>query len=288
MTAGRRLPLAVAPETALARYHLLLVTLLLCALGETTNQLFLRALDLRRLSEALAFAWLLIALRLRPQRAPLVAAAGAFVLVVRQLLSFPQGANHGVLLTIALVALAVPRADSEEETGDALAAAALLALLVVFWAGAQKLLHRGWCHGEYLAYAIAARDWRFTRIGWLLLPAAELSRVRALYPLAPGAGPLRLTTPLALVISNLVPLGEVALPLLALVRALRPLALAGLVLMIVGVEAVAREVSFGLILLALLALLGGRRLSAVVLVLVPLSHLILIAAKVAGGTRVGL
>jgi hypothetical protein len=174
---------------------------------------------------------------LAPRRAdPIAIPIVALVAIAAALASWPTTSNHGFYGALLALALAVLRSE------PALATAYLrtTVLLVTFGAGLQKALHGTWWRGSFLAWELA-HD-RFVRTLGRLLSDAELARLRssrgAREGFALSFGPL-------LGIAWAVVIGELVLPLLALVRRTRSFAALGLFGLGLGFELVADEVLFG-------------------------------------------
>jgi hypothetical protein len=117
-----------------------------------------------------------------------------------------------------------------------------MVVVVLFWSGIQKLFHGYWFQGQFLAYSL----WRPTFQGALgpLLPIEELERLVG-YGADAGAGPFVLSSPVGIVISNIIWLAEIVLGLMLIPRATRQLAWIGACVLLVLTEVVAREFMFG-------------------------------------------
>lgn len=180
---------------------------------------------------------LLVLAAVAPRRADRIATpAVALVALASALASWPTTSNHAFYGAFVALALAVLRPE------PALATAYLRStvLLVTFGAGLQKALHGTWWRGSFLAWELA-HD-RFVGTLGRLLSDAELARLRSSRGAREGFvlsfGPL-------LGIAWAVVIGELVLPLLALVRRTRSVAAIGLFGLGLGFELVADEVLFG-------------------------------------------
>lgn len=172
-----------------------------------------------------------------PRRADAIAIPTvALVALASALASWPTTSNHAFYGAFVALAVAVLRAE------PTLATAYLRAtvLLVTFGAGLQKALHGTWWRGSFLAWELA-HD-RFARTLGRLLSDAELARLRSLRGAREG---FVLSFGSLLGIAWAVVIGELALPLLALVRRTRSVATIGLFGLGLGFELVADEVLFG-------------------------------------------
>lgn len=122
---------------------------------------------------------------------------------------FPTTANHqylGVIASLFFVLLDASKADERRQLTASLVALPLLALA---WGGVTKVLHGAWFDGEALAWLAVGRvDVRLALEPFL--SADEFSRVSSV-TYAPGAGPLTLSGPLR-VFGNVVWLVELLVP----------------------------------------------------------------------------
>ncbi len=180
------------------------------------------------------------------------AVAAAAGMVIHHISAFPLNANHHYLLLLCLALIAFFDHRSEEERSLLLAGLKWIALIGLFYAGIQKVLWGYYFRGEFLAYAIAQNE-RFSSFFSWLIPADELARLRAL-EMGEGAGPYRVDSPLFVAMSNLSYLGELILPPLLLFARTRTFAVAALLVYVFAIEAGAREVFFGLMIVGLLLL----------------------------------
>jgi hypothetical protein len=191
---------------------------------------------------------------------------------------FPSSGNHAYLeLYVCLLAVLLRRDDPDEGLLE-LRALRWLAVIVLFWSGVQKLAHGYWVHGEYLVFSLGSETYR-ALLGWTL-PADELARV-ALLSGQVGDGPYRVTgAPLLLLLANGTWIAEILLAAALVWRRTRGAALPLALLLLAGIEVVAREVFFGLVFASLLLLFAhgdrqsvARWLIAAALVVLALSRL---------------
>ncbi|MBM4244754.1 MAG: hypothetical protein FJ148_13210 [Deltaproteobacteria bacterium] len=191
---------------------------------------------------------------------------------------FPSSGNHAYLeLYICLLAILLRRDDPDEALLE-LRALRWLAVIILFWSGVQKLAHGHWVNGEYLIFSLGSETYR-TLLGWTL-PADELARIAALSGQV-GEGPYRVVgAPPLLGLANATWLAEIALAPALVWRRTRALALPLALLLLAGIEVVAREVFFGLVFASLLLLFAhgdrqstARWLVAAALVVLALSRL---------------
>jgi hypothetical protein len=165
---------------------------------------------------------------------------------------FPTHANHQILMLICFGILAALDGPSEEEPVLAVQTLRWIVPIGLFWAGLQKLLYGYYFGGELLAYSIAETD-RFASLFQWILSEQDFTLLRSDALWADG-GPFRVDSPALLFVSNASYLGEITIGLLLLWRPTRiAAALAGIGL-IVAIEAGAREMFFGSLMLNLLLL----------------------------------
>lgn len=214
--------------------------------------------------------------RIRWSRAAFAFALG--VSVFRATNQFPVSANHHFLElgVLALGTLFDDRRESEAEL--LLQSCRWLVVLVLFWAGLQKVLHGYYFGGEFLSYAIS-QEARFAQIFGVILPADEMIRLQSYGRPAPvGAGPFRSESWALLIVSNATYLAEIGVAIGLLVRRLRPVALCAAMALIVAIEIVAREVLFGALYLGLITLFSRRALNWRLLPMFTMVYAYLLAA----------
>ncbi len=180
------------------------------------------------------------------------AAAAAAGMIVHHVSAFPLNANHHYLLLLCLALCAFFDHGDEQERGLLLSSLKWMAFIGLFYAGIQKVLYGYYFRGEFLAYAIAQNERFSSFFGWLI-PADELTRLKGL-TIGEGAGPYRVDSPRFVLMSNLAYLGELVLPPLLLIHRTRTLAVAALLAYVFAIEAGARELFFGLMMVGILLL----------------------------------
>jgi hypothetical protein len=178
------------------------------------------------------------------------------ILLYQMVWHFPHTANHFYLSLWGVAMLACfgsLSADSDEDNALQLQILQWSVLIVLFYSGFQKLVYGSYFQADFLAYQIGTKE-IFADLFRHVLPADELTRLRAIDPTQDGAGPYRTTSLALLSISNAVYLAEIALPLALLYRRSRTMA-AWLAIAFVGfLQAGAREILFGLLMLSMLLL----------------------------------
>jgi len=174
------------------------------------------------------------------------AAVFAFLVMVGRIgVTFPDAYNHLVMEALLTGAAALTQPRDRGEQVLMLQSARWLIVIVLFWSGMQKVLHGCYFRGEFLALAMTANP----HFGGVLSQwfAADLDRLRALGPLAIGAGPYRIDSVAFVALSNLVWMSELLLAASLLLAPFRfAAAIAGIIL-VVAIELVARELVFGLL-----------------------------------------
>jgi hypothetical protein len=175
-------------------------------------------------------------------------AVGACV-AAQVVLTFPGTANHHYLLLLCFVLLSVLRTAVDEEVCRLTVTLRWMLLIALFYAGAQKLAWGYYFQGEFLAFTVAESG-RFAALLEPLIPAAEFARLSALQ-VGEGAGPYRVSSVLFVLASNVAYLAELVLPALLLLPALRKPGVVLVILYFVAIEAAAREVFFGGVMVAL-------------------------------------
>lgn len=165
---------------------------------------------------------------------------------------FPVHANHHILTFICLAILAGLDGPSEEEPVLTVQTLRWIIPIGFFWAGLQKVLYGYYFGGELLAYGIAETD-RFASLFQWILSDEEFARLRS-EALWSAGGPFRVDSAALLLVSNLSYLGEIAIALPLLWRRTRTAAAVAGIGLIVVIEAGAREVFFGSLMVNLLLL----------------------------------
>jgi hypothetical protein len=215
-----------------------------------------------------------------PRRARWGALGGLVAAAITIWLTFPQGANHLFLAFLAYSILAMMNPHDRNQGDLALAAVRWLVVIVLVWSGIQKLVGGAYFQGQFIAVEIGESG-RFSGIFGALASERELNHLRQLGPPRAGGGPFRFDSWPAVLLSNAVPILEIAVgALLASKRARRIGALATLAL-IGAIEVGARELSFGLLMVAMLSTFGNPGLMRWGAPLISLAYATLWAARMA-------
>lgn len=209
----------------------------------------------------------------RPRLAMALTFAGGLVAITA---TFPVTANHVFLGAVGSLLLALLDARNADEARQLQRSLVTLVLLALFHGGVAKLAHGAWFQGQTLAWLTMTRlDVRAALAPFL--GADELGRLTALTP-AVGAGPFVLSGPLV-VVSNLVWVVElVVAPALLGVAPLAHRARWLLTGLSLGLQLVAHEWTFALLLVTLgLPLWTERERPRVAIVTMSLAGLLLLA-----------
>jgi len=200
-------------------------------------------------------------------RAPALALAAALQ-ALRVVQAFPATANHAYLQLILLLLATLLAGASSAETKQLVSSCRAITAAVFFHAGLQKLVYGAYFDGRMLAVLISKHE----RYQWAFEPlvgSSEIARLAALSTHLPGQGPFTVDSVLVTVIANATWLLELSIAALLLT----PLAVAPWLaaIFMVCIEAAARELVFGVLMLGLLGLFlpakAARRAQLVLIVL---------------------
>lgn len=190
----------------------------------------------------------------------------------------PVTPNHYLVLSVALLFLALTETGRAEEHRLSLNGIRWLIVIVLVASGLQKLSYGTYFRGEFLVFDIAING-NFASPFALLLPSAELARIRELGAGLPGDGPYRTGWLPLVLVSNFTYLFEIVVPCLLFHRRTRTAALVATILFLVAIEVAAREVFFGAIAVNLLLLFGRRNWNRNLLPLFLALYALLIAVR---------
>jgi hypothetical protein len=182
---------------------------------------------------------------------------------------FPEVPNHGYLFCLALLIAASFDTKSPIERSVMTESFRFLAAIVWFWSGVQKSWSGTWTHGQLLAYEIGHSQRFKYMLGWLTNRAER----RALHTDGPFLGNTSLT-----LLGQSIWILEVAIGigLLVLPHRFRKHCIGAAIALLIGIEIIARESVFGILMIALLVPSLDIRLRArYLLVLVPIELLTL-------------
>lgn len=163
---------------------------------------------------------------------------------------FPASANHHYLVLISGFFFLLLRLEVREESQQLGTSLIVLVLASVFWAGVQKVVQGYYIHGTFLTYAIVHSP-RFRVFFELLFGNAWVSEITQVVS---QRGTYHSDSLSLLLLSNGIWIAEILLPLGVCWRRTRVVSLLALVLLIALIQGAAREVAFGIFVLAGLAL----------------------------------
>jgi len=160
---------------------------------------------------------------------------------------FPATGNHAYLELFICCLCTFLNLREEEERTLFLRSARWLLFLIFFYSGIQKLVHGYYSHGLYLAYSLQTTE-SFRPILKPFLSAEEFTRLIS-FTGQSGDGPYLVTSMPFLFLSNVIYIAEITLAPCLLFRKTRLFGVLGIAVLLVGIEAAAREVFFGLVFL---------------------------------------
>ena len=155
---------------------------------------------------------------------------------------FPHTGNHRYLELVFAGLLTWLDDEQAEERRLLLRSLRWTLIIVLFFAGVQKLVHGYYLGGQFLAYSLGQDTFRLALQP--LLPPAEVERLTS-YDGWVGDGPYLVSSPLFLAVSNAVWISEIALGALLFSRTSRSFACAAACVLIAATQFVARELMFG-------------------------------------------
>ena len=189
--------------------------------------------------------------------ARLAAIVAVMLMVIRLTQTFPQTANHEFLELICMLLLASMSLETTSERDLLGESLRWVTVIVFFYTGFQKVLYASYFDAQFLGAQVAS-DERFAFFFRQILPAAEFARLRSLEGLAVGSGPYRIDSVLAILLSNVTWVLELALPVLLLVKRTRSAAAILSIVFLGAIEFGAREFYFGFLFINLLLLFPTR------------------------------
>lgn len=200
----------------------------------------------------LALATLLAAVSVVPALQRVALVGGAIVQLARVVAEFPSTANHAYLQAFLLVVAAVLSFDARPAARAELVVSFRFALaIVLIVAGLQKAFYGDYFEGRLLAILLSKHE----RYRWLFasfIDAGELARLQTLDTHAAGSGPFRVDSVVFYALSNIAWIAEIVLGVLLMYRHRAAPVLTAL--FFVAIEASAREIVFGLVMLGLTSL----------------------------------
>ncbi len=178
------------------------------------------------------------------------------VLLVRHVTTFPVVSNHSYLEFILISLYCWIDSSRAEEKELFLQTCRWLTVIIFFYSGVQKLWYGEYFDGRFLAYQAAISPQ--SRMAFdLLIQPEELTRLLS-YKRQPGSGPFLIDSVIFKVVSNGAWISEIVLGLLLLFRKVWPMAVVGAIFTVFGIEFIARELIFGVLMVSLLFLFCRR------------------------------
>lgn len=160
---------------------------------------------------------------------------------------FPVTANHTFLGLVVLGLCSLLDPERPEEEALLLQSLRWLAVLVFFWAGAQKLLNGLYLRGEFLTWMVAQGIERWADVfGWMI-PEAELARLQSIPRFMKGGGPYRVDSALFVLAANAVWIGEIAIAVGLLFRRTRQWAALAAIALVFVIQSAPREFLFAVL-----------------------------------------
>lgn len=168
-------------------------------------------------------------------------------------LTMPVTANHVFLEWVILLVVSMLDERNEREAALQLSGLRWLVVVFLFYTGFQKLLYGTYFDGQFLGFVIA-REERFQFFLQHFMPAAEFERLTSQAKIVDGAGPYSVNSTLFLLISNAVYVVEMVIPILLAIPKTRVIATLAACALVLLIEAGAREIVFGALMISLLLL----------------------------------
>lgn len=216
---------------------------------------------------------------------PLARAASVLTIVLLARIAFglfPGTANHLYLELIALGCLALVEPDDPADARLLLATFRWITVIVFFYTGLQKLLYGQYFDARFFAYYSA--HYEHFRVLHGLLSEQDAAMLRRfaddLRIGVADTGPYLVGSRALIALSNLAWTSELGAALLLLLPATRKWGVPFAILVMIGIESVARELLFGILMLDLILLFTERDVGRflvpgvvlVLLALVAMSH----------------
>jgi len=169
--------------------------------------------------------------------------------------SLPFTPNHWFLEFICLAFLALLDENDQQEGELLLQALRWFIITFFFYSGLQKVFYGYYFNGQFLGYMMVFDfiEDRFASFLRFFMPASEFERLVAIGPdLNNGDGPFSVDSTLFCIVSNGVYVFEMLAPILLLIPRARSLAAILSIVFIITIEAGARELVFGALMINLL------------------------------------
>ncbi len=167
---------------------------------------------------------------------------------------FPNTPNHRLIEVVVLGLACLSNVENSQERRLFFSFIRAFALLVFFYAGVQKILLGTYFTGQYLAYKTYSAI-SFQNLGFLWCSQEELETFKSLsWPPSAGMGPFQLNTWYGLILSNATWVLELVLPVVCFFGKRKNIWAAITLVFVLGIQAMALEIEFLLIMMCLLSL----------------------------------
>jgi hypothetical protein len=216
--------------------------------------------SVRRIQPGISFTWLdgvelcsiaTMLMLLAFRRTSMAVVALLVAAILELVATFPVTANHAWLLLV-VAAVLVSFSPLERHQRDAFRTLRHLTGVVILLTGVQKVLHGTWFQAQLMGDFIGAKA-GFGALFGLIDPAgAEV--IRQMDQITVGTGPIRSTTPLMLVVSNLTWVLELLIPLGLLLPRTRTVVAWGAILFFFSIQFAALEFTFAILMASMVAL----------------------------------
>jgi len=233
---------------------------------------------LLRMTLPVGLAICFLAAVLRPHLARTATVGALLLLTTKLVASFPATSNHFFIEYCCVALLAFCDLADAGERALALNAARWLMLIVFFWSGVQKVLYGTYVHAAFLGFSIGSKPSFASLFSWLV-PADEIARLRGIQPIAVGAGPFAIQSPLAVLAANAAYAFEIVAPVFLVWRRTRTLAVLATMAFVATIEIGARELMFGALFANLLMLFLPRAINRPLVPAFAALYAVLIASR---------
>lgn len=184
-------------------------------------------------------------------RSALIRSLVLAALTIKLVRIFPDSSNHSLIEFLLLIAFCITDLASNVQRAKLVAFLRWIGAFIMLFSGLRKFVAGTYFDGAFLASRLGER--RFAWLFELLLEPGEFARLRDA-AVSHAAGPFAFESPLALAVSNMAWVGEITAGLLLLFPRTRQVGALVCIGVLVGVEAIALELMFGLLALNIYAL----------------------------------
>lgn len=198
---------------------------------------------------------------------------------------FPDNSNHSLVEFLILVAFVLSDIDRPEQRRSLMEFLRWLGVYTMLFSGLRKLLSGTYFQGTFLASRM--HEERFFIFFRPLLDSNEMTHLHTLL-LENSAGPFRFESPFAILVSNSVWLSELVAGIMLIFARTRTSGAILAVLVLVGIEVIARELVFGFLALNIYSLFFPEMWVRRLVLLSCFSYLMMVGVQlyIGGGVRV--